>query len=158
MICVLFGCSKAEDSSEIIGGADEKTGIVVSESKTDTQPAQENTQTTEESTQSIETTIAPIINVSENQAKDIALKRLKEEYSSDFYKENGCDYTDFEFSRIDFYNYGEDRFYETLDAVKEKGHSYYDVVYRNTTELCDIAYFLIDAADGEVLFSGYMGD
>lgn len=155
MIGLLFGCSKAENNSEINGGADEKIAVIVSDNSVNTQTT---AQATEESTQFEKTTTAPIINISEEQARNIAYKRLREEYSAEAAKSLGIDYTAFEFSRIELFNYGEGGYYDTFDKVKEKGHSYYDVTYRNTTQLCDIAYFLIDASDGEILLSAYMGD
>ena len=146
IICSLFGCSKAE-----------KTAVIVSDNSVNTQA---EAQITEESTQAAETTTAPVINVNEEQARDIAYERLREEYSAESANSLslGCDYTAFEFSQIELFNYGEGGYYDTLDKVKEKGHSYYNVTYRNTTQLCDIAYFLIDASDGEILLSAYMGD
>ena len=38
------------------------------------------------------------------------------------------------------------------------GNPYYCVCYNYDPELCDTAYFCIDAITGKLLFSGYMGD
>lgn len=53
-------------------------------------------------------------------------------------------------------------FYETDNygnpVKKEFKNPYWYVEYKYTPELCDFAYFLIDAENGEILYSGYMGD
>lgn len=38
------------------------------------------------------------------------------------------------------------------------GHAYYFVSFKYTPELCDIAYFCVDAITGDILFESYMGD
>lgn len=112
--------------------------------------------TTEPETEQTEKATEPIINLTEADAKNAAYEALKEEYSSEY--PFGCDYTAFEFSDIKSHNYGENTSYDSFDAVKKSGHSYYVVTYRNTTQEIDFAYFLIDAANGDLLYSGYMGD
>ena len=155
IICSLFGCSnKLPDNEQIIGSADGKTNIIITENKDITETAK----TTETSKPSTEDTTASVINITEEQAIDIAYKTLKETYSTDKINENGIDYTAFAFSNITLYDQDDDVFYKSIDTVKESGHSYYCIDYRNTEELCDISYYLIDAADGKVLHSGYMAD
>lgn len=145
----ISSCSDAEQNnrettSEAINETTSET-IVVTESQT-----AEKTSVSDKS---------EVINITEVEAKDIAYKALKEEYSAENINENGIDYTVFEYRDITLYNQSDDvSFNNYIEAVKESGHSYYDVVYRNTNELCDIAYYFVDAYNGDVLFSGYMGD
>lgn len=145
VIFVFAGCSNTEQNNS------ESTFKEISNSTTE-QTIVTNNKTAERTTLSDESSI---INITEDEAKNIAYKALEEEYSSD---EKGIDYTAFAFRDITLYHQSDDVYYNSLDAVKESGHSYYDVVYRNTNELCDIAYYFIDAYNGDVLFSGYMGD
>lgn len=53
------------------------------------------------------------------------------------------------------YNAG---YYNTAEAENYTGHSYYVVSYKDNTQLCDFAYYCVDAMNGDILFEGYMGD
>lgn len=159
VICSLVGCSnKAADGNEIIGGADSNAGILVNagEDVTETTvPTEPETETTEKVT---ENTTAPVINISEEQAKSIAYEALKKEYADAKTSVAGVDYTAFKFRFIELYSPSDDVWYNTIDSIKACGHSYYHIDFRNTNELCDIAYYYVDAFDGKVLGSGYMAD
>ena len=129
-----------------------------------TQPTEPSTiaeTTTEPESETTEEITEPIINLTEADAKNAAYDALKEKYSYEIY---GCDYTAFEFSGIELlekdegyiaYNMG----YGGSSATENfSGHAYYCVTFENTTQLCDFAYICIDAVNGDLLFSGYMGD
>ncbi|MDE5996208.1 MAG: hypothetical protein K2G56_04755 [Eubacterium sp.] len=83
---------------------------------------------------------------------------MKKEYADAKTSRAGVDYTAFEFRFIDLYNQNDNVGYNSYDFIKKCGHSYYHIDFRNTNELCDIAYYFVDAFDGKVLYSGYMAD
>ncbi|MDE6111428.1 MAG: hypothetical protein K2F65_05870 [Eubacterium sp.] len=159
VICILsvvIICSFAGCSEPVSGGEDCKTALSVQDEITmATAPTEPETEPTEKITES---TTAPVINITEERAKSIAYETLKKEYSEAKTSVIGVDYTAFEFQEIEFYNQSDDTYYNSYDYIKECGHSYYRIDFRNTTQLCDIAYYFVDAFDGKVLHSGYMGD
>lgn len=158
VICSLVGCgSKAADDNEIIGDADSNIGMLVNAGEDVTETAAPTEPETESTEKGTENTTAPVINISEEQAKSIAYEALKKEYADAKTGVAGVDYTAFKFRFIELYNQNDDG-YNSYDFIKECGHSYYYIDYRNTNELCDIAYYFVDAFDGKVLHSGYMGD
>lgn len=53
------------------------------------------------------------------------------------------------------YNSG---YHNTEETENFTGHSYYVVSYKDNTQLCDFAYYCVDAMNGNILFEGYMGD
>lgn len=53
------------------------------------------------------------------------------------------------------YNAG---YYNTAEAENYTGHSYYVISYKDNTQLCDFAYYCVDAMNGDILYEGYMGD
>ncbi|MCH5320608.1 MAG: hypothetical protein J1E36_02515 [Eubacterium sp.] len=133
-----------------------------------TQPTEPSTiaeTTTEPETEPTVEITEPIINLTEADAKNAAYDALKENYSGErSYEILGCDYTAFEFSGIELLKKDEgyiayNRGYGGSSATENfSGHAYYCVTYENTTQLCDFAYICIDAVNGDLLFSGYMGD
>ncbi|MDE5974024.1 MAG: hypothetical protein K2G73_05060 [Eubacterium sp.] len=137
----IAGCSKAEQDNQ---STSEQT--TVTESKT-----------TER------TTIADkseVINIAEDEAKKIADKALKAECDANRYNS----FDAFEYSGIELknpddgiwaYNHG---YGNTAESENLTGHSFYVVGYTDTAELIGTAYICIDAYNGNVLFSGYMGD
>lgn len=154
IICSFTGCSQP-----VSDGEDCKTALSVQDEITlATAPTEPEIELTEKITESIpESTTAPVINITEEQAKNIAYEALKKEYADENIDQTGIRYTAFEFNKIKFYNQN-DNVYDYYDFIKACGHSYYRIDFRNTNELCDIAYYFIDAYDGTVLHSGYMGD
>ncbi len=146
MLCItvifaLAGCSNAEQNNN--STSEQAT---VTESKT-----------TER------TTIADkseIINITEDEAKEIADKALQAECDNKRYNS----FDNFEYSGIELkssddgvwaYNHG---YGNTAESENLTGHSFYVVGYTDTAEFIGTAYLCIDAYNGDILFSGYMGD
>lgn len=119
----------------------------------------------EETTTALKTTAgdsgrAIYYDLTEEDAKAAAFDALKKECENGNYS----DIENFEFLSAELmestdgymaYNQGYGNSSETENF---SGHSYYCVVYKNTSELSDQAYICIDAVTGDLLFSGYMGD
>lgn len=98
--------------------------------------------------------------ISEDDAKSTAYAELQKKSDSGEYG----DISKFTFAGIELLGaragiYGYNMGYGT-DAESENtsGNPYYCVCYNYDPELCDTAYFCIDAMTGDLLFSGYMGD
>ncbi len=101
-----------------------------------------------------------VINITENKAKEIADKALKAECDANRYNSfDAFEYYGIELKSPDdgiwAYNNG---YGNTADSENLTGHSFYVVGYTDTAELIGTAYLCIDAYNGDVLFSGYMGD
>lgn len=103
---------------------------------------------------------ADAINITEDEAKEIADKALKAECDNNRYNS----FDSFEYSGIELKSYDDgiwayNRGYgSTAESENLTGHSFYAVGYTDTAELIGTAYICIDAYNGNVLFSGYMGD
>lgn len=160
IICSLVGCSsKAADDNEITSDvAGNNVGMLVHESEDITEATEPIEPVINPTEKAAENTTAPVINISEEQAKNIAYEALKKEYADAKTSVVGVDYTAFKFRFIELYSPSDDVWYNTIDSIKESGHSYYHIDFRNTNELCDIAYYYVDAFNGKVLGSGYMAD
>lgn len=155
LIISFFGCStKNADESEIIGGADDKTNIIMSDNKT---------------TNAEKTTVGDLGKsisyvLTEDEAKEKAYAALKKEFENGRYSAMQVDIDAFEFSSTKLKSSDEgsiafNRGYGNTDETENfSGHAYYCVEYKVTTQLCDFAYLCIDAVTGDLLFSGYMGD
>lgn len=162
MICLLFGCSKAENDNEIIGGADDKTNIIMSDNESpnnlDTETRNEEKTTVGDLGKSISYVLT------EDEAKEKAYAALKKEFENGRYSAMQVDMEAFEFNLIELKGSDEgsiafNRGYGNTDETENfSGHAYYYVEYKVTTQLCDFAYLCIDAVNGDLLFSGYMGD
>lgn len=157
LIISFFGCStKNADESEIIGGADTSTNIIVFE-KTTADEEKEST-TVGDLGKSISYVLT------EDEAKEKAYAALKNEYENGRYSAMQIGMEAFEFSSIELKGSDEgyiafNRGYGNTDETENfSGHAYYCVEYKVTTQLCDFAYLCIDAVNGDLLFSGYMGD
>lgn len=97
--------------------------------------------------------------ISEEDAKKIAYKALEEECNKKTFADNINDFTFKEIKRCDIrehycaFNIGYDE-----NAYNKSGHPYYAVSYTDNSEISGFAYFCIDMRNGDLLFSGYMGD
>lgn len=162
MICSLFGCSKNADNSEIIGGADKKTNIIVSGNESVT--ASNNNTTNEEQTTDKATEFSTVLEngdpvISEEDAKKVAYKALEEECSNKTFADDINDFTFADIQRCDIrerycaFNTGYDN-----SSYNTSGHPYYAVRYTDNSEVAGFAYFCVDLRTGDLLFSGYMGD
>ena len=98
--------------------------------------------------------------ISSDDAKSTAYAELRKKSASGEYG----DINNFTFAGVELlgakqgiyaYNmgYGTDS-----ESENTSGNPYYCVCYNYDPELCDTAYFCIDAITGKLLFSGYMGD
>lgn len=102
--------------------------------------------------------------ISKSTAKEKSKKALEQYIKNELNSENGTINIDkFEFYSMELKMPDEPSgFYETDSygnpVKKEFKNPYWYVQYKYTPELCDFAYFLIDAETGELIFSGYMGD
>lgn len=160
VICSFAGCSsKTADDREITSDtAGNNMDMPVYEGEDITEAAEPIEPAIKPTEKAAENTTAPVINISEEQAKNIAYEALKKEYADAKTSVAGVDYTAFRFRFIELYNPSDDVWYNSIDSIKESGHSYYHIDFRNTNELCDIAYYYVDAFNGKVLGSGYMAD
>lgn len=158
MICFLFGCSKAENNSEIIGGADDKTNIIVSDNGSTNNSDTETTNEEKTTVGDLGKSISYVL--TEEEAQEKAYAALKKECENGEYS----DIETFELCAIELKGSDEgsiafNRGYGNTDETENfSGHAYYYVEYKVTTQLCDFAYLCIDAVNGDLLFSGYMGD
>jgi len=141
VICSFFGCSK--ENEEIIGGADNKTSIIVSESTT---------------VNDIGKSVSYVL--SEDEAKEKAYAALKQDCDNGKYSS----IDKFEFAKVVLYNSDEgciafNRGYgDTSETENFTGHSYYAVSFEDTSQIASFAYYCIDAINGDLLFGSYMGD
>ncbi len=98
--------------------------------------------------------------ISEDDAKSTAYAELQKKSESGEYG----DISKFTFAGIELLGaktgiYGYNMGYgSTAESENTSGNPYYCVCYNYDPELCDTAYFCIDAMTGGLLFSGYMGD
>ena len=118
-----------------------------------------------ETTQELKTTVGSLgksitYALSENEAKDIAYRALKKECAKGTY--NSIE--NFKYSKTVLYNTDEgcisfNRGYGNTSATENfTGHAYYAVSFEDTSQIAGFAYLCVDAVNGDVLFSGYMGD
>lgn len=155
LILLSFSACGAEDKQ-----SETNTNTVIGESE----DVSTNIETTlaEKKKQFDKTNYQPKINKSS--AKEKSNKALKEYIESNLKEETGAISTsDFEFNSIELkMPYEPSGIYEADDygnpVKKEFVNPYWYVQYDYTPELCDFAYFLIDAENGEILYKGYMGD
>lgn len=148
-VIVSFSACAASKNGETATAAQRTNRTTtIPSTESSTEPAEQNNSVSEKE-------------ITEKEAKEIAYNALKKEYP----KGNttmGVDYTQFEFrdmQRCDIrenfcaFNTGySDETYNT------SGHPYYAVSYNDNTQIAGFAYFCIDLRNGDVLFSGYMGD
>lgn len=122
----------------------------------------EQTSVTENQT-TVRTTIADkseVINITENEAKELADKALQADCDDKIYNSfDDFEYSDTELMPFDGGIWAYNRGYGKTAATENlTGHSFYTVYYTDVNELCGTAYICIDAYNGNVLFSSYMGD
>ncbi len=102
--------------------------------------------------------------ISKSTAKEKGKKALQEYIKNELNSAIGATNTDeFKFDRIELIMPDEpsgvferDNYGNVVD--KKFKHPYWCIYYKYTPELCDFAYFFIDAENGEILYSGSMGD
>lgn len=152
VICSLFGCSKNDEN--IIGGADSKTAIIVTEGSTDKSTSETESTTVNDIGKSISYVL------SKDEAKEKAYAALKQDCDSGEYSS----IDEFAFAKVVLYNaddgciafncgYG-----NTSESENFTGHSYYAVSFEDTSQIAGFAYYCIDAVNGDLLFGSYMGD
>lgn len=153
VICIFTGCTSAKNDSEIIGGADGKTSIIVTDNK-------DIAETGKPLNQSEENKTVPVVSITEDEAKNTAFEDLKKKCKDGYYN----DIENFEFTDISILEHDESciaynsGYGDSAETENFSGHAYYCVEYKITNQLCDFVYYCIDAQTGDLLFSGYMGD
>lgn len=160
ILCVLLtfslcACSSNEKETALTTEQTETQ----TEIQTQTQPQTENTTESQTVTEEETETSIPY-KITEKEAQNIAFKSL-EKQSREGEVGNVEDFTLYDTTllahneRFMAYNGG---YRDTAETENFTGHSYYAVEYKYTRELCDRAYYCIDAMNGDVLFEGYMSD
>lgn len=146
-VCIFAGCS-----------ADK-----AAENNTDASQAVQNTQATQQETSTMlqEDTGKEIpYAITEDEAQKAAYEALKKQSEEGYV--NSIE--NFTFDSITLlaedesymaYNAG---YNNTEETENYTGHSYYVVSYKDNTQLCDFAYYCVDAMNGDLLYEGYMGD
>lgn len=163
ILCVLLFLSLGACSSN-----DKETSLSTEQTQTETQTVPqteeitENQSVTEEETETeteTETEAIPY-NITEKGAQEIAFEALKKQ-SAEGEVGSVEDFTLYDTTLLAHneqfmaYNGG---YRDTAETENLTGHSYYVVEYKYNRELCDRAYYCIDAMNGDVLFEGYMSD
>lgn len=156
IISVLAGCSTYNDSTK-----NESTAAQTEQAQQITeQPTAAVSEVTTEEVIEFSTEIEngdPVI--SEEDAKKVAYKALENECNNKTFADDINDFTFESIKRCDIreiycaFNTGYDN-----SAYNTSGHPYYAVSYTDNTEISGFAYFCIDLRNGDLLFSGYMGD
>lgn len=137
-VCILTACSADTGNTDASASENQETSTVLQQDTGKTIPYA----------------------ITETEAHNTADVALKEEIDSG----NMGSAEDYQFESIELlaaddsfmaYNGG---YGETSETENTTGHSYYAVSYRYTESIADVAYFCIDAMNGDILYSGYMGD
>lgn len=121
--------------------------------------------TTTEAKQEMKTTVGNLGKsisyvLTEKEAKDIAYNALKKECSEGKYSS----IDDFKFEKTVLYNSDEGciaynyGYGNTSASENFTGHAYYGVSFEDTSQIAGFAYFCVDAVNGDLHFSSYMGD
>jgi len=156
IISVLAGCSNPDKAVN---------NETASEQTKQSQPTAEQSETsvsemTTEKAVEFSTAIEngdPVI--SEEDAKRVAYKALETECNNKTFADDINNFTFESIKRCDIrerfcaFNTGYDN-----SSYNTSGHPYYAVSYTDCSEISGFAYFCIDLRNGDLLFSGYMGD
>lgn len=133
------------------------------ENSTDTSQTVQNTQATQQETSTViqedkEKEIP--YSITEDEAQEFAYKALKKqsEEGSVSSLENFTLYSIDLLAEDESYMAYNAGYYNIPEAENYTGHSYYVVSYKDNTQLCDFAYYCVDAMNGDILFEGYMSD
>lgn len=97
--------------------------------------------------------------ISEEDAKKVAYKALENECNNKTFADDINNFTFESIKRCDIreiycaFNTGYDN-----SAYNTSGHPYYAVRYTDNSQISGFAYFCVDVRNGDLLYSGYMGD
>lgn len=158
LLCMIFafaGCSNSGDAAQ-----NESAPQTEQEQPITEQPAAAVSEQTADKVIEFSTVLEngdPVI--SEEDAKKVAYKALEDECSKKTFADdiNGFSFADIK--RCDIrerycaFNTGYDN-----SSYNTSGHPYYAVRYTDNSEIAGFAYFCVDLRNGDLLFSGYMGD
>lgn len=164
ILCVLLAfslcsCSSNDKEAALSTEQTETQTEIQTQTQTQSENTAESQTVTEEKTETeIETPIP--YKITQKEAQAIAFKALKKQSAEgeigrveDFTLDDTTLLAENEGFMA--YNNG---YRDTAETENLTGHSYYVVEYKYTPQLCDWAYYCIDAMNGDVLFEGYMGD
>lgn len=156
ILCVLLTFSLCACSSN-----DKETVLSTEQPQTETQTVPHTEETTENQAVTEEETETSIpYKITEKEAQEIAYEALKKQ-SAEGEVGSVEDFTLYDTTLLAHneqfmaYNGG---YRDTAETENLTGNSYYVVEYKYNRELCDRAYYCIDAMNGDVLFEGYMSD
>ncbi len=97
--------------------------------------------------------------ISEEDAKKVAYKALENECNNKTFADDINNFTFESIKRCDIreiycaFNTGYDN-----STYNTSGHPYYAVKYTDNSQISGFAYFCVDVRNGDLLYSGYMGD
>lgn len=156
----LCACSANERDTASVAQTQSET---LSQTQTETTEVQTEAQTYNES-QTQESTASsydsdPNYELPEEEAKKIAYKALESECENKTFSDNINNFTFDSIKRCDIREaYGSfNRGYD-ISTYNTSSHPYYAVRYNDSSFPGSYAYFCIDLRNGDLLYSGYMGD